>query len=100
MAFIILALVGAVAVVGIGAGINFFWKTGFKRGVFGASLFVAAFFVFWGSGVWLEADPRDWGALTPVFLIILGAGWLVLVLALRFGRLYQKRSESSEYDDE
>lgn len=96
MTFIILALVATAAVIGVAAAVNFFWKTGFKRGALCASLFVAAFFVFWGSGVWLEADPRDWGALTPMFLVILGGGWLAYVLVRRLARFYQNKSDSSE----
>ena len=101
MGFLVLLLVAAAAIIAAAFVINYFWRVGFRRGAAYAAFFVAIFFVFWGSGLWLDAKPEDWGVLAPLFALIMGASWIVILIVRRLWRLYRKKDEHvDENEDE
>ncbi len=83
MAIFAVILVSLASVLASACAINFFWRTGIKKAAGIASFFVAIFLVFWASGLWQENTPRAMGSLVPLFVIILGIGWLVVLIALK-----------------
>ncbi len=81
-AFFALFLVCAVAAVGIACAINYFLQIGPWVALGYALLGVAAFLLFFASGLWDGATRHDWGPLTPVFAIFLIGGFL----SIKFGK--------------
>ena len=81
-AFFALFAVCLVAACALACAINYFLQTGPWRALGYGLLAVAIFLIFLASGLWDGASNYDWGPLTPVFAIMLAAGFL----SIKFGK--------------
>lgn len=81
-AFLVLFLVFLIASCALACAINYFLQIGPWRAWGYGLLAVAVFLIFFASGLWAGASHYDWGPLTPVFAIMLIAGFL----SLKFGK--------------
>lgn len=61
---------------GLGLGINFFWQTGIKQAFKYAGLILGIMIIFALSGLWITGNRYAWGFLTPIFALMLVAGWV------------------------
>lgn len=91
LATLAILFMAAAAILGIACGINYFWKVGFKRAAGYAGLFVCVFLLFWASGLWVGASRHSWGFLTPVFAIMIMAGWLGIKYAPALWRVMRTK---------
>ena len=78
MELLALFLMGCAGVLALAFAINYFWRTGPGAALIYAAFFVAMIFVFGATGLWVGASRHAWGVLTPLFALMLGAGWLLL----------------------
>lgn len=84
------------AFLGLAFTINFFWQSGFRQAFAYAALFVGIVVIFGASGIWLHASRHSWGALAPLFALMLGAGWLILKYAPRLWLLWKNYQDQKK----
>lgn len=79
--------------------INFFWQIGYKRAFAYAGGAIAAFLLFWSSGIWEGASRHSWGVLAPTFALLIIGIWLgakYLPILVKFA--YKKIKEKNQKD--
>lgn len=91
--FLALLLMSAVAVLGLGAGINFFAQTGFRRGCAWGAFLVGCILFFWVLGLWEGAGMHAWGVLGFAFILVLIGGWVALRMTLHMLRRHRERRQ-------
>lgn len=90
MPVFIILLMSAIAAFAIAGAIDYFMRIGYWR-AYGIALFViAVILAFCATGLWEDATRYSWGALTPIFAILLLAGWCLVLIVRRALRNYQK----------
>ncbi len=91
-----LLLMSAVSILGLGAAINFFAQTGFRRGCGWGTFLVGCFLFFWVLGLWEGVGLHAWGVLGFAFILILVGGWVVLRMVLHMLRLRRERRQQEK----
>lgn len=91
--FLAIFFMAVIAVAAIAAAINFFWNSGPWRALGYASFMVAIFLIFWASGLWRDATRHSWGALTPVFALMIIAGGALVFIARAIWRRHGKNNK-------
>lgn len=96
LGFLAVLVMSAVAVLGLGAAIDFFGQTGRRAGLGWGAFLVGCFLFFWVLGLWEGASLHAWGVLGFAFLLILAGGWVLLRVARRIRQVRRERRDPAE----
>ena len=91
IAFFGVFLVAIVAVCATACAINYFFRLGPWPSLGIAMIAVSAFLLFCVSGLWADAHRHDWGALTPVFALMLLGGFLCIKFGKKIWAWWQRK---------
>lgn len=95
---LIVLLMFAVGAFAIAGGINFFWQTGWEKAWKIACVFAGVALIFGLSGMWASSPRHSWGIWTPVFVLMLGVGWLGAKYGARLWNWLQQKERAARDD--
>lgn len=84
-------MVSLVAAIALSCAINYFLRLGPWHSLGFAMLAVGIFLLFSMSGLWDQTERHNWGALTPVFALMLLGGFACIKFGKKAWEFWQRK---------